>query len=334
MSSSSVNEQKKTGTQGKFGHLQHGEAETTLPAHEYTNIEDLPPVMVSVQLEEWRGDKAHALRTIDFDAKILLAKMDAEELEGLGDAAHWDGIDEDDFFHQAVAADLVEDWDGPFYCEVNANITNLLSENEDALAPYLEANLDPDADFIIHHGNTVDRNELIRTGLLDGDGTEWAEDTEAGGRLDAKIQGHTATIQPAQEPDDQRIAGYKWSVMDGSGPYAHEVADSMDNAKKYAKQTIAEARAAGHPKAMPSGDIQGHGPVAAVSRLAPGVNAFTLEDGTHGARISQELLRRMPVEDRRDGGIYVSEETQLVADEFWGGDPEETGDVFHRIGVL
>lgn len=325
----SVAQQKANGEGGRFGFLSHGESGSNLGFAPHTQLSDLPPLTVTVRLEEWDGDDAVQVGETSFDARTLLAAQSAEEIQSIVEDTI-DNPEGDWLFEEARSAGLVAGWDGPYECDVQGMVEELQA-NPDLVAIYGEANLDPNAEYTLIEGELVDRNEMIAAGTLDADGTVWKKESN---EYKAEIQGHRAEVAFSKNDPDYQADVYLFSVSDGEGAYLKDsVALTLDAAKRFMKDAVAEARDAGTPPSMIGRTHAAHGEVKSQSRLFPGANVFSMADGTQGVTLSPSMLRRLPEDQRGDNGIYVGPDARGIVKELGREEADGRGvytNLFHQ----
>lgn len=325
----SVAQQKANGEGGRFGFLSHGEQGFSLGSQAHTKLSELPPLIVSVRLEQWDGRDSVKVGEAFFDARTLLASRSVEEIQSIIEEER-DAFEGDWLYEEACDAGLIDRWDGPYECDTQTMAEDL-EANPDLVKIYGEASLDPNAEYTLIDGEVVDRNELIAAGTLDADGTVWNKE---GNKYKAEIQGHRAEVTFSKDDPDYQADVYLFSVSDSEGAYLKDaVAETLDHAKRYMKDAVTEARDAGTPPSMIGRSHAVHGEVQSQSRLFPGANVFSMADGTQGVTLSPSMLRRLPEDQRGDNGIYVGPDAREIVKELGREEADGRGvytNLFHQ----
>lgn len=327
LQASTVNEQKKTGVGGRFGFLSHKPSDTTLDAPTFTALEDLPPLMVEVRLQQAEHDEFFDRETIEFDARTLIAGRTEEEIAELIDDTY-DGLEGDWLYEEARKQGIAQDWKGPYECDTRS-LFEKFDEDPQLTELFGQANLNPESNFTAVDGQLVDRNEWIRNGRMDADGTIWEINDQ--GELSSTAEGSKMVITL----DETTFPGEKvhnYEVSDNHGSYISEFKISLEDAKSNAKRAIAEAKNAGTPTNMVGMVHQVHGAVETQSRLIPGVDQFAMADGANGLKFSSAMTRRLPEAMQRADGVYVGDEAAHMREEL--GRVDATGAEIYTFFLL
>lgn len=109
---------------GQFAPDLHAEPDTALEAP----AAPARPIRAVVNFQVWRNDYAMDVGTAEFDAAPILASLSREQRQAIADGDH---AEADVLYEEARRLGLVDDHDGPFWVDVESELTDAMAEGWD-----------------------------------------------------------------------------------------------------------------------------------------------------------------------------------------------------------